>query len=28
MSCLTSGCHDTAHDVANLAHDKFWKPAQ
>jgi cytochrome c-type protein NapC len=28
MSCLTSGCHDTAHDVANLAHEKFWKPAQ
>jgi cytochrome c-type protein NapC len=28
MSCLTSGCHDTAHDVANLAHEKFWKPVQ
>jgi len=27
-SCLTSGCHDTAHDVANLDHRKFWKPAQ
>lgn len=27
-SCLTSGCHDTAHDVANLAHQKFWSPAQ
>jgi cytochrome c-type protein NapC len=27
-SCLTSGCHDTAHDVANLNHQKFWKPAQ
>jgi cytochrome c-type protein NapC len=26
--CLTSGCHDTAHDVANLNHQKFWKPAQ
>ncbi len=25
-SCLTSGCHDTAHDVANLSHVKFWKP--
>jgi len=24
-SCLTSGCHDTAHDVANLSHEKFWK---
>jgi hypothetical protein len=28
MSCLTSGCHDTAHDVANLSHVKFWKPVQ
>jgi cytochrome c-type protein NapC len=28
ISCLTSGCHDTAHDVANLSHEKFWKPAQ
>jgi cytochrome c-type protein NapC len=28
MSCLTSGCHDTAHDVANLSHEKFWKPVQ
>ena len=27
-SCLTSGCHDTAHDVANLSHQKFWKPVQ
>jgi cytochrome c-type protein NapC len=27
-SCLTSGCHDTAHDVANLDHAKFWKAAQ
>ena len=27
-SCLTSGCHDTAHDVANLNHQKFWKQAQ
>jgi cytochrome c-type protein NapC len=27
-SCLTSGCHDTAHDVANLSHLKFWKPVQ
>jgi cytochrome c-type protein NapC len=26
MSCLTSGCHDTAHDVANLSHEKFWSP--
>jgi len=28
MSCLTSGCHDTAHDVANLSHQKFWRPVQ
>jgi NapC/NirT cytochrome c family, N-terminal region len=27
-SCLTSGCHDTAHDVANLKQLKFWRPAQ
>ena len=27
-SCLNSGCHDTAHDVANLDHAKFWKPVQ
>ena len=27
-SCLTSGCHDTAHDVANLDRLKFWKPVQ
>jgi cytochrome c-type protein NapC len=27
-SCLTSGCHDTAHDIANLSHLKFWRPAQ
>lgn len=27
-SCLTSGCHDTAHDVSNLSHQKFWKPVQ
>jgi nitrate/TMAO reductase-like tetraheme cytochrome c subunit len=27
-SCLTSGCHDTAHDVASLSHQKFWKPVQ
>jgi len=27
-SCLTSGCHDTAHDVANLDHLKLWKIAQ
>jgi len=27
-SCLSSGCHDTAHDIANLSHAKFWRPAQ
>jgi cytochrome c-type protein NapC len=27
-SCLTSGCHDTTHDVANLNHLKMWSPAQ
>jgi cytochrome c-type protein NapC len=27
-SCLTSGCHDTAHDISNLSHQKFWKPVQ
>jgi len=28
MSCLSSGCHETAHDVANLSHEKFWKASQ
>ena len=28
VSCLGSGCHDTAHDIANLDHLKFWKPIQ
>ena len=28
MSCLTAGCHDTAHDVASLGHVKFWRPGQ
>jgi hypothetical protein len=28
VSCLSSGCHDTAHDIANLDHQKFWKPVQ
>jgi hypothetical protein len=26
VSCLS--CHDMAHDVANLSHEKFWNPAQ
>jgi hypothetical protein len=28
MSCLTGGCHDTAHDIPNLSHVKFWSPVQ
>jgi len=28
MSCITSGCHDTVHNVAQLGHVKFWRPAQ
>lgn len=28
MSCLTSGCHDTAHGIASLSRAKFWSPAQ
>jgi len=28
VSCLGSGCHDMAHDIANLNHVKFWKPNQ
>jgi cytochrome c-type protein NapC len=27
-SCLSSGCHQTVHDVANLANAKFWEPAK
>lgn len=26
MSCLSSGCHDMAHNVAQLDHLKFWRP--
>jgi cytochrome c-type protein NapC len=25
LSCLTSGCHDVAHDIAHLEGAKFWK---
>jgi cytochrome c-type protein NapC len=25
VSCISSGCHDTVHNVANLANVKFWK---
>jgi len=28
MSCVTSGCHDTVHNVAALDHVKFWRPVQ
>jgi cytochrome c-type protein NapC len=27
VSCLTSGCHDTIHNVKDLANQKFWKEA-
>jgi cytochrome c-type protein NapC len=26
LSCITSGCHDTVHNVATLGQQKFWKP--
>jgi cytochrome c-type protein NapC len=26
LSCVSSGCHDTVHNVATLANMKFWKP--
>ena len=25
VSCISSGCHDTVHNVASLANAKFWK---
>jgi hypothetical protein len=25
MSCMTSGCHDTVHNVKDIAKQKFWK---
>jgi cytochrome c-type protein NapC len=28
MSCLSSGCHNTVHNVANLDHVKFWRLGQ
>ena len=28
MSCISSGCHDTVHNVAELGHVKFWRPVQ
>ena len=27
LSCLTSGCHDVAHDVHNLKDATLWKAA-
>jgi cytochrome c-type protein NapC len=26
LSCLTSGCHDTVHNVSQLSNVKFWTP--
>lgn len=28
LSCLSSGCHDTVHNVSQLDHVKYWKPQQ
>jgi uncharacterized membrane protein len=28
MSCVSSGCHDTVHNVAAMGNVKFWSPAQ
>jgi len=28
MSCISSGCHDTIHNVSELDHAKLWRPAQ
>lgn len=28
MSCISSGCHDTIHNVAALGHVKFWRSGQ
>jgi cytochrome c-type protein NapC len=28
LSCMTSGCHDTIHNVDHLDQVKFWKPVQ
>lgn len=27
-SCISSGCHDMVHNVAELDHVKFWRPVQ
>ena len=26
LSCMSSGCHDTVHNVSQLDHVKYWKP--
>jgi len=28
ISCISSGCHDTVHNVAELSRMKFWRPAE
>lgn len=28
ISCISSGCHDTVHNVAELSRMKFWRPGQ
>lgn len=28
ISCLSSGCHDTIHNVQQLNHVKYWKPVE
>lgn len=28
MSCITSGCHDTIHNIDSLSKVKFWSPQQ
>lgn len=28
MSCISSGCHDSVHNVAQLSQVKFWRPGQ
>ena len=28
LSCLSSGCHETVHDISNIKNLKFWKPKE
>jgi nitrate/TMAO reductase-like tetraheme cytochrome c subunit len=28
LSCISSGCHDTVHNISQLSHVKFWSPQQ